>query len=84
MSPLSQVNLALVQKMVTHCAPGSIWKEKKHHHWVQWRDRIYTAIPLGPHGRRAKVTVYAGHVRSMVRYLQIDPECAARFIPVND
>ena len=83
MSQFSQVDLDAVDEMLRHCAPGATWQTKKHRHWVRWNTKTSRNIPLGPHGRRAKVTVDAGHIRSMVRHLGIDPTCASRFIPMN-
>jgi hypothetical protein len=83
MSQHSQLALELVYEMLEHCAPGSTWETKKHRQWVRWNGRTYRGVPLGPHGRRTRVTIEAGHVRSLVRDLCIDPKCAAQFIPMS-
>jgi hypothetical protein len=72
-----------VWEMLAHCAEGFTREAKLHRWWVRWKGKTYRAVPLGPHGRRDRVTVEAGHVRSMVRHLGIDPECAAIYIPMT-
>ena len=61
--------------MLNDCAPG--WKKKEtDHFWcVMWRKLTYPSFPK-------KKNVAGGHIRSMVRQLGVDLECAKKHLNV--
>ena len=67
--------------MLVQCAPGACMEKKRHRYWVRYDGKIYRGLPLGRHGRRENPEIEIGHVRQLIRYLQIDGDCARRAIP---
>ncbi len=65
------VRLSAVWRMLSICAPGYTAEQKEHHWWVRFEGRVYTALPLGAHGRRHDAEVGRVHVRRMARFLGI-------------
>jgi len=66
--------------MLDTCAPESRRIPKLHHWWI-WNGSIcYQGLPK-PHGKPERAEVEIGHVRTMVRRLGIDRNCAERMIP---
>lgn len=63
--------------MLDVCAPGHQRRQTDHAWRVTFNGRTYATLPLGPHGRRENPDIETGHVRAMVRHLQI-AGCAAR------
>lgn len=65
--------------MLDACAPGHTRRATDHNWRVTFNGRIYATLPLGPHGRRENPEIETGHVRAMVRHLQIRG-CAERHL----
>ncbi len=74
-----------IKEMLSECAPSHEVVEKTHFYWVTWKDRIYRTLPKGSHKDRGKrsgqAEIEIGHVKKMIRHLQIDFECARKVIP---
>ena len=66
--------------MLDACAPGYTRRETDHFHQVSYRGKTYRALPLGKHGARHNPEIEAGHVRALVRHLEI-LDCAKRELP---
>lgn len=75
-----QIPLQKIWGMLDRCAPGYTRRRKKHHYWVTYKGKTYRALPLGQHGKR-NAPIEIGHVRQMVRFLEVDLECARRVLP---
>jgi hypothetical protein len=73
MSSFGVVPFTKVQHLLSECAPGSELVPKKHHIWVRYKGRQYLGLPKGGHG--------IGTVEHMVKYLEIDRDCAKQQIP---
>jgi hypothetical protein len=67
-----------VWAMLAECAPGYRKKKTDHHWWVMHGNLKYPGLPLGDHGARKNPEIQAGHVRQMIRQLQIEP-CGKKF-----
>ncbi len=66
--------------MLDRCAPGHE-KTLRTHHWrVTFDGRVFPWLPKGP-GRGKVFEVWTGKVEQLVDVLQIDSECARRYIP---
>ncbi len=71
--------------MLDECALEHEWHEKTHHYHIKWKDKaVYPSLPKGDHSKRGKragrAEIEIGHVRKMVRFLEIDIDCANRMI----
>lgn len=66
--------------MLEHCAPGYTHRPTKHGVLVVWNNQAYR-LPKGPHGSQENVHIGTSQVRTMVRQLQIEPDCAAKHLP---
>ena len=71
------VALADVFRMLDTCAPGHKAIQKLHLWCVIFEGRSFKSLPVGDRSSR-KAMIEAGKVRSMVRHLHIDAECALR------
>lgn len=69
------VKLKDVWAMLDHCAPGHERAETDHYWRITYGARFYPNFPTGKHGARKSPEIEAGHVRSLVRHLGIEP-CA--------
>ncbi len=76
MGSFGLVRLADVWKMLDHCANGWTKVGTKHYWCIRWSGRTYPSFPLGDHGSRKNPGIQIGHVRKLVRFLGIAPECA--------
>lgn len=75
------VSLSDVWAALDTCLPGYIAAPTDHY----WRIRTsgssaFCNLPLGPHGRRARVDIEAGHVRHLSRFFQIE-DCMRTALP---
>lgn len=61
--------------MLDQCAPGWTCKETDHFFRLMWKDRTYPSFPK-------KKDVAVGHVKSMIRHLGIDMDCARKHLDV--
>jgi len=64
-----------IEKMLRHCAPGSDWRYTTHSRRIKYSGKVYVSLPKFD-------SIELGHVRKMVRYLEIDMECARQFLPL--
>jgi hypothetical protein len=69
MASAGQVPQKQVWDMLDKCAPGWSPEPKLHHIWIHWGGRTYASFPKHPQ-------IDVGHVRKMVRHLQIDKKCS--------
>ena len=84
MSAFSVLELREIFALLDHCAPGHTKTQTTHYWCIRWEGRTYPTLPLGEHGAgrtKGRVDIRAGHVRQMIRQLQIDLNCAAEVIP---
>jgi hypothetical protein len=81
MSSFGVVQLSEVRAMLAGCADGSTFKTREHNHVVRYNGRTFPNLPLGKHGARKDPEIKLGHVRHMIRQLEISLDCAKRFIP---
>ena len=65
--------------MLKKCAPGFDIEDKTHLRWIRYRERC-ARVPQGPHGS-GDYEIKIGHVRGMVNQLEIDMECAKKYLP---
>lgn len=63
--------------MLDECAPGHTRKERTHNWLITYGAAEFPSLPKGPHGRRTNPGIQIGHVRQMVRQLNIQ-DCAKR------
>jgi hypothetical protein len=79
MTSKGQIAFKAILKMLEECAPGFSMMPRTHNFVVTYRDRTYHRLPRGPHGKRKNFPVQMGHVRNLVRTLEIH-ECAQRVL----
>ena len=76
--------VAQITAMMSKCAPDARMVQRGHHYRAVRGSLRYTNLPKGsgPTGEPPnKVHVEDGHVRALVRALQIDEECARKHLP---
>lgn len=66
--------LATVQKLLEECAAGHSIRQTTHFLKVTYNGKTYPTLP-------SYKSIELGFIRSMVRDLEIDKECANRHIP---
>ena len=81
MISFGQAPLREIWAMLDQCAPGHTRKARVHNYCIYYRDRSFPRLPLGEHGKRTNPAIELGHVRQMVRQLQLDPDCVQRSLP---
>ncbi len=64
----------VVFQMLEECARGFTLRLATHSRVVQYNGKVYRTLP-----KFDKIEL--GHVRKMIRYLEIDRVCAAKHIP---
>lgn len=67
--------------MLSECARGYTITRKKHRYWVTYKSTTFRGLSTGEHGSKA-ADVQIGLVRSLVRYLDIDLDCAKKHLPI--
>jgi hypothetical protein len=80
-SSFGTVEIQELWSMLDACAPGYSRKETLHNWRVMWRGRTYPRLLLGKHGKRRNPGVEIGHVRNLVRQLEIPVDCANYHLP---
>ena len=50
---------------------------------VKFGGRSYRRIPLGQHGRKQNVSVKSGHIRSLVRFFEINTDCVEKYLDLT-
>jgi hypothetical protein len=61
--------------MLQECASGFTWRLANHSRVVKFNGRVYPTLPKFD-------DIELGHLRKMVRHLQIDWECARKHLPI--
>jgi len=64
-----------IETMLKRCAPGATWRMATHSRVVIFDGKTYRSLPKYD-------LVELGHVRKMIRYLNINRECAGEFLPL--
>jgi hypothetical protein len=68
--------------MLRNCASGYEIIEKPHKYCVRYGGKTYPSLPKGDHGSGSRAEIQVGHVRNMIRHLNIDLDCANSYLPV--
>jgi len=68
--------------MMDHCAPGSRFEQKPHNWWVYFKRKEPAILPLGKHGARQDPEIEMGHVKKMIRFLDVNRDCASTYFPI--
>jgi hypothetical protein len=76
------VNLDEVWAMLDDCLAGYERKANEEYWTIKFNGRSYRRIPVGPHGRKHNISVQSGHIRSLVRFFEIQ-DCAARLLDLT-
>ena len=80
-----RVRLKAVFDMLDECAPGYVCKPTPHFLRFHYGGKTYPSFPRGEHGRKRiseNAEIEPGHVKKLVRHLDIDRDCANGKIPV--
>jgi hypothetical protein len=67
--------------MLDECAPGHTKKGREHNWFITWNGRSHWRLPRGEHGARKNPDIEIGHVKNLVRQLQIPEDCVAKQLP---
>lgn len=67
--------------MLDDCAPGHTVVTRVHNYVVRYKERSFPRLPLGAHGKRDNPDVEVGHVKQMVRQLELPTDCVKRHLP---
>ena len=67
--------------MLDDCAPGHTVMVRVHNYVVGYKGRSFPRLPLGPHGKRDNPGIQIGHVKQMVRQLELSSDCVKRHLP---
>ncbi len=84
MPSVGRVKLKAVFDMLDECAPGYTCKPTTHFLRFRYAGKTYPSFPKGEHGRKrisGNAEIEMGHVRQLVRHLNINCDCANRMIP---
>ena len=63
--------------MLKNCADGYTMRDTDHNRRIEYDGIIYPSFP-GPKHKSIEV----GHVRTLVRTLRIDRDCARKYVPI--
>ena len=63
-----------VRRMLEDCARGFTLRMATHSRVVTYNGRVYRSLPKHD-------DIELGHIRKMIRYLQIGRDCVAKHIP---
>jgi hypothetical protein len=66
--------LGVVQKLLEKCAPGHEIRPTTHFFSVSYKGKLFRTLPTYEN-------IELGHIRKMVRALEIDKNCANSHIP---
>ena len=80
MTSAGPVRLGEILKAIRLCAPGARVVLKTHHYWVFFRGKVFRGLPKGSGRENAAAEIEFGHVRKMVRMLDLDRECFERML----
>jgi hypothetical protein len=76
-----RIPLKQVWAMLDDCAPGYRAVAREHNFLVTFNDRSYPSLPRGEHGKRENPEIQKGHIRHLIRQLEVDPDCAKKHLP---
>lgn len=62
------------------CAPGHTVVARVHNYVVNYNGRSFPRLPLGSHGKRENPGIQVGHVKQMVRQLELATDCVKRHL----
>ena len=79
MTSSGQVRLSVIKEMLRHCADGALWELKLHKIWVTYKGKTFY-LPKGEHGK-TDAEIERPYVKKLVRFLEIDKDCALSQIP---
>ncbi len=77
------VSLDDVWAMLDKCLAGYTKKASKEYWTITFKGRSYRSVPVGPHGRKNRVSVESGHIRSLVRFFEIGKDCYSPLIDLH-
>lgn len=63
-----------LQEMLKNCAPGFTSRNTTHALQIKYNGKSYPSLP-------SYQNIELGHIRKMVRTLEINKECANKYIP---
>lgn len=81
MSSFGEVPLKKVLEMLDACAPGYTKKAREHNIVIYYGQHEYPSLPLGKHGKREDPGVQVGHLKNMVKALDLDTDCVRQHLP---
>jgi len=67
--------------MLEDCAPGHTVVARVHNYVVHYNGRSFPRLPLGAHGKRDNPSIEMGHVKQMVRQLELETDCVKSHLP---
>lgn len=70
----ASVSFRSVSKMLEDCAPGAMVRLATHSRVVEYNGKVYRKLPKHDN-------IELGHIRKLIRNLEIDRDCAAKHIP---
>lgn len=69
-----------IRRMLKECAPGFSIEQKVHKQWVRYKGKT-AHLPKGEHGKKDP-EIEKGHIKHMLKHLEIDLECAKQHLPI--
>jgi hypothetical protein len=66
--------LSQVKKMLKECAPGYTIRLATHSRVIHFKNKVFRTFPKHD-------PVENGHIRKLVRFLEIKPACAVKHLP---
>jgi hypothetical protein len=83
MGSFGQIELKTIWALLDRCAPGYTAETREHNFCIRYIGRTYPRLPRGEHKKQGKgknPQIQMGHVRQMIRQLQLDEDCCREFI----
>ncbi len=80
MGSFKLARLSAIFAMLEECAPGHTVKPQTHNYCVRYQGLTFPALPKGRHGAKDP-EIQMGHVRQMIRQLQLDLDCVTKHFP---
>ena len=74
MTTSGSTSLKKIRDMLDGCAQGFSIENKKHRFWVKFKGKKFL-LPKGEHGKK-NPEIEKGHIKKMIKQLEIDLECA--------
>lgn len=74
------VRLGEILKAIQACAPGARVVLKTHHYWVFSQGKVFRGLPKGSGRGDTAAEIEFGHVRKMIRMLDLDRKCFERLL----